>query len=88
MTLGKAYADNKEFHEALTNMRDALVILERTVGPGYVQFLTGKFLYSQVLDRSGSHDEASRLSAEVRESVANLYRGQCLDCTVSVASLR
>jgi tetratricopeptide (TPR) repeat protein len=88
INLGKDYADNKQFREALASMQKGLSILERTVGPRHVQYLTGELLYSQVLERSGAHEEASRLSAQVKESVDTLYRAKCLDCTVSVAGLR
>jgi tetratricopeptide (TPR) repeat protein len=88
LLVGKAYAANKQFNEALTSMREGISILNRTVGPQSPRYLEGQILYAEVLDRSGLHAEASRLKAAAQQSLRGLYGGQCAGCTVSVATLR
>ena len=85
---GNAYANNKAWTEALASMREGLHILERTVGRENPQYLAGESLYAKVLDRYGRHEEASTLKHQVEQGMSGIYRGQCVGCTLSVASLR
>jgi tetratricopeptide (TPR) repeat protein len=88
LLLGKAYAAKKQFNEALTNMRQGIGILDRTVGPRSPRYLQAQILYSEVLDRSGLHEEAARLKTAAQQGLKDLLGGQCIGCTVSAASLR
>jgi tetratricopeptide (TPR) repeat protein len=86
--LGNAYADNKEWDQALTNMRQGLDILTRAIGRGNPQYFAGEALLAKVLDRKGMHDEASHLRKHAENSMKELHRDECSGCTVSVAGLR
>ena len=88
LLLGKAYAAKKQFNEALANMREGIGILDRTVGPRNPHYLQGQILYSEVLDRSGLHEEAERLKTAAQQGLKDLLGGQCMGCTVSAASFR
>ena len=88
LLLGKAYAAKKQFTEALANMREGIGILDRTVGPRSPRYLQGQILYSEVLDRSGLHEEAARLKTAAEQGLKDILGGQCLGCTVSAASFR
>jgi tetratricopeptide (TPR) repeat protein len=87
LLVGKAYAANKQFNEALTNIREGISILNRTTGPQSPRYLQGQLLYAEVLDRSGMHAEASRIKGAAEQSLKALSSGQCIGCTISVASL-
>jgi hypothetical protein len=67
-------------------MRKGLDILHQTVGVDDARYLAAEIAYSQVLDRSGAHAEAARLKKAAEESLAKLYRDECVDCRVSVAA--
>ncbi len=86
--VGNAYADNKECAQAMTNLRQGIQILDRTVGQQNPQYLGGEIFYAKVMDRCGMHDEAMHLRLQAHQALTYLYREQCLNCTVSVASLR
>ena len=85
---GNAYADNKECAQAMTSIRQGIQILGRTVGQQNPQYLAGEIFYSKVLDRCGMHEEALHLKVQAKQGMADLYRDECANCTVSVASLR
>jgi tetratricopeptide (TPR) repeat protein len=88
LILGRAYAANGQIEEALRNMREGLTILEQTEGRNSPRYLTGEILYSQALDQSGSHGEASRLRASAQQGLSDLNRSQCVGCTLSASSFR
>jgi len=88
LILGRAYAANGQIEQALMNMRKGLTILQQTEGSRSPRYLTGEILYSQALDQSGSHGEASRLRASAQQSLSDLYRKQCVGCTLSASSFR
>jgi tetratricopeptide (TPR) repeat protein len=83
--VGGAYADRKEWEQALTNVRAGLEILARTVGHENPQYITGQALYAKVLEKNGMHDEASRLKKQVERRMNDLYSAQCVGCTLSAA---
>ncbi len=87
LILGRAYAANGQMNDALTNIREGLAILEQT-GRQTPRYLAGEMIYSQVLYQSGSHAEASRLKASAQQSLGELFRRQCIGCSVSVLSYR
>ncbi|WP_263354606.1 tetratricopeptide repeat protein [Acidicapsa acidisoli] len=86
--VGNAYANNKECPQAMTNIRQGIQILNRTVGQQNPQYLAGEIYYSKILDRCGMHEEATHLQVQARQSMTDLFQQQCVKCTVSVASLR
>jgi tetratricopeptide (TPR) repeat protein len=88
LILGRAYAGIGQTNEALINMREGLKILEQTEGRNTPRYLSGEILYSQALDQLGSHEEASHLRDSARKSLSDLYRSQCVGCTLSASSFR
>jgi tetratricopeptide (TPR) repeat protein len=86
--LGLAYADCKESEQALASSRKGLEILDRVVGHNTPPYLAGEMILAQVLDREGMRDEALQVRKKAQWSANELFHGQCLGCTVSVASLR
>jgi tetratricopeptide (TPR) repeat protein len=88
LILGRAYAVIGNAEQALANMHEGLDILERTEGRQAPRYLVGEVFYSQALDMAGSHEEAARLKGSAQQSLKDLYRGQCLGCTVSASSFR
>jgi len=88
LMLGRAYAAMGDAEQALVSMHEGLDILERTEGRQTPRYLTGEILYSQALDLAGSHEEAARLKGNAQQSLKDLYRGQCLGCTVSASAFR
>lgn len=86
--LGNAYALNGELDQAVTAMREGLIILDRTSGRQSPRYLSGEVMYARVLDRCGKHTEAAQLKAEATQHLSDLYHTQCVGCTVSAWSLR
>jgi tetratricopeptide (TPR) repeat protein len=85
---GKSSAANGDVSTGLTNMRAGLAVLKNTTGTQNAEYLTGELAYAKVLDQAGMHPEADQVHAEASRSLANLYRPECMNCTVSVWSLR
>jgi tetratricopeptide (TPR) repeat protein len=88
LILGRAYAEDGQTNEALTNIREGLTILDQTEGANSPRYLAGEILYSQALDQFGSHGEASRLRASAQQGLSGLFRNQCVGCTLSASSFR
>lgn len=86
--LGNAYANNNNIDLALTNMRQGLAILSRTVGQTNPQYFTGEVLLAKVLKRSGLREESARLEMDAERGIKEIHRDECIGCTVSVAGLR
>jgi len=85
-----ADADAKAGHltTALGEMRQSVVILERTVGRQNTRYLLAEIAYSRVLDATGSHSEAAQIKATAEPLLNDIYRRQCAGCTISAASFR
>jgi tetratricopeptide (TPR) repeat protein len=88
LILGRAYVANGQTEEALSNIRTGLDILDRTEGRQTPRYLAGEVIYSQALEQTGLHEEAARLKTSAQQSLRELYRSQCLGCTVSASSFR
>ena len=88
LLLGKARGENGDLNEGLDAMVRGLSILKKTVGPTDARYLIGEVAYSKLLDRTGRHEEAQRLSAEAEHSLQETLKPQCRDCSTSVWSLR
>ncbi len=87
MLLGEAYAKAHDLTNALDNMRKGLGILEKTAGSAKVKFLEAELAYADVLDASGARAEARELKTTAEQALRDLYRGQCIQCRISVAAL-
>jgi tetratricopeptide (TPR) repeat protein len=88
LLLGNAYAANGEPSKAIAMMAQGLAIMDRTAGRQNPKYVAGEMMYARVLDRYGKQTEAAQLRAEATQHLSELYHNQCLDCTVSVWSLR
>jgi tetratricopeptide (TPR) repeat protein len=88
LLLGKARGENGDLNESLDAMVKGLSILKKTVGPTDPRYLIGEMAYSKLLDLTGRHEEAQRLSAEAERSLHETLKPQCRDCSTSVWSLR
>jgi tetratricopeptide (TPR) repeat protein len=88
LLLGKAQGENGELSEGLDAMGKGLSILKKTVGTNDVRYLVGEMAYSKLLDRTGRHEEAQRLSAEAEYSLPEGIKAHCRNCSTSVWSLR
>jgi tetratricopeptide (TPR) repeat protein len=88
LLLGRAYAASGQLQDALANIERGLAILNETAGPQSPKYLAGEIIYSQALEQSGMHAAAAKLKTEAELALSNLYRSQCIGCTVSVTTLR
>jgi len=88
LLLGKAQGENGDLKEGLDTMDKGLSILKSTVGTNDVRYLIGEIAYSTMLDRTGKHGEAQRLSVEAEHSLPDALKAHCRDCSTSVWSLR
>jgi tetratricopeptide (TPR) repeat protein len=88
LLLGRAQGESGDFREGLDSMGKGLSILKNTVGTNDVRYLMGKIAYSKMLDRTGNHGEAQRLSDEAEHSLPESLKAHCRDCSTSVWSLR
>ena len=88
LLLGRAQGESGDLNEGLDAMSKGLSILKNTVGTNDVRYLIGEMTYSKLLDRSGRHVEAQRLSAEAENSLPKEVKTPCRDCSTSVWSLR
>jgi tetratricopeptide (TPR) repeat protein len=86
--VGIAYADCREWGQAVAKMRQGLEILDRVVGHDTPPYLAGEVLLAKVLDQEGMRDEASQVRKRAMWAARELFRGDCAGCTFSVASLR
>jgi tetratricopeptide (TPR) repeat protein len=86
--VGNAYAEGKLCDQALTSLRQGIGILGHTVGQQNPQYLAAEIFYSKAIDRCGMHDDASHLRQQAQQTMSDLFRKECIDCTVSVSSLR
>jgi tetratricopeptide (TPR) repeat protein len=87
MLLGKSYAQAGQNDKALEQMQKGLNILNQAIGPSDPKYLAAQISYSQVLDRSGEHDEAVRVKNSAQQALKRLSRDACADCTVSVFAM-
>jgi|HubBroStandDraft_2_1064218.scaffolds.fasta_scaffold225216_2 tetratricopeptide (TPR) repeat protein len=86
--VGVAYADCRDWEQAMKNANTGLEILGRLLGRSSPQYFGAESLFAKVLDKKGLHDEASRIQKNAQQSMSTLLHEQCVGCTVSVASLR
>jgi tetratricopeptide (TPR) repeat protein len=85
---GKAYAQAGDLSDAANDMAEGLAIIDRALGRKSLNYLAAVMVYSQVLDRTGSHAEAARLRATAEETTKDLYQSQCLGCTINITGFR
>ncbi len=88
LLLGNAYAHSGQEGIGLETMHKGLEILGRTLGTENPRYLAGEIAYSHLLEHTGAREEAARLKNTAEQALARLHQSQCLDCRISVATLR
>ncbi len=88
MLLGKACAESGDFRSALANMQTGLTILDHALGERNPKYFAAELAYSRVLDRMGSHAEATQMRAAAEKASKDYYGSQCVGCTINVAAFR
>jgi tetratricopeptide (TPR) repeat protein len=88
LLVGRSMAANGDVTAALADMRIRMAILRSTIGTRNVLYLEGELAYAKVLDQAGMHPQAEQVHAEASQSLASLYRPECVNCTVSVWGLQ
>ena len=83
LLLGEANAEAGQLTIALVEMRQGIAILDRTLSPQNPRYLVAKIAYSRILDATGSHSEAAQIRAASEPLLKDIYRKQCVGCTVS-----
>jgi tetratricopeptide (TPR) repeat protein len=87
MLLGNSYAQAGRNDKAIEQMQKGLDILNQTIGPNNPKYLAAQISYSQILDKSGEHDQAVRIKNSAQQALKRLSRDSCVDCTVSAFAL-
>jgi tetratricopeptide (TPR) repeat protein len=85
---GQAYAQSGNMDRALADMSMGLTILDHALGNKNPKYFTAQIAYAQILDRTGSHAEAAQVKAAAEQASKAFYRGQCVVCTINVATFR
>jgi hypothetical protein len=88
MLLGKACAESGDFTGALANMQSGLAILDHALGQKNPKYFAAELAYSRLLDRIGSHAEATQMRAAAEKASKDYYGSQCVGCTINVAAFR
>ena len=88
MLLGKSYAQAGQDHSALESMRKGLSILTQTIGPGNPKYSAAELVYSQVLDHSGAHTDATHLRELAEKDLEEFNRNGCTDCSANVTGFQ
>ena len=87
--LGQAYSQMGRNEEALSNLKGALAMEEKsTLGKTSVRYLQTAIVYARLLRSSGSNAEGSLLEEQAQTALVNLQKHDCGGCTVSAESFR
>jgi tetratricopeptide (TPR) repeat protein len=86
--LGDADVAAGQLKAALTETKEGLDILDRSLGRQDPHYLLAELAYARVLDASGSHAEAAPIRATAESMLKENERRQCPGCTVSAMALR
>jgi tetratricopeptide (TPR) repeat protein len=86
--LGAADAEGGHSSAGLAEMKQGIAILGRTLGQKNPRYLSVEVTYARLLDKEGFHAEAARVKAATEPILQEVYREECVGCTVSAAALR
>ena len=86
--LGAADAEGGHSSAGLAEMNQGIAILGRTLGQKNPRFLSVEETYARLLDKEGFHAEAAQVKAATEPVLQEVYREECVGCTVSAAALR
>ena len=81
LLLGDADASAGQLTAALAEIKQSMVILDRSVGRQNSRYLAAEMAYARVLDMAGSRVEAARIRATTEPVMKEGYLGQCIGCT-------
>jgi tetratricopeptide (TPR) repeat protein len=84
--LGEAHAGTGDSTTALTEMKQGVAILGRTLNHQHPWYFTAKIAYSRVLDQTGAHSEAVQIKTDAERLLREFYSRQCTGCTISAAA--
>jgi tetratricopeptide (TPR) repeat protein len=88
LLLGDAQYEAGQLAEALTEIKQAVAVLDRILGHNNPHYLLAELTYSRVLDATGSHVEAARIKATAESLLKDARRDQCAGCTITAAAFR
>jgi tetratricopeptide (TPR) repeat protein len=86
--LGAAEAKGGNSRAGLAEMRQGIAILGRTLGQKNLRYLSVEMTYARLLDKEGFRAEAAQVKATTEPTLQEVYREQCIGCTVSAAGFR
>jgi tetratricopeptide (TPR) repeat protein len=86
--LGAADAEGGHSSAGLAEMKQGVAILGRTLGQRNLRYLSVEVTYARLLEREGFHAEAAQVKTATEPVLQEVYREQCVGCTVSAAALR
>jgi len=86
--LGEAHAEAGEFTTALTEMKQGIAILGRTLGGQNPRYLVAEITYSRVLDETGAHTEAKLIKTNAERQLKEFDSRQCTNCIISAAAFQ
>ncbi len=86
--LGDANAAAGQLKAALTETKEGMDILDRSLGHQNRHTLLAELAYARVLDASGSHVEAESIRTAAESILQESDRRQCPGCTVSAMAFR
>ncbi len=86
--LGAADAEAGHSSAGLTEMKQGVAILGRTLGQRNLRYLSVEVTYARLLDKQGFHAEAAQVKAAADPILQEEYGDQCIGCTISAAALR
>jgi len=86
--LGEAHAEAGEFTTALTEMKQGIAILGRTLGSQNPRYLVAEITYSRVLDETGAHTEAKLIKTNAERQLKESDSRQCTNCIISAAAFQ
>jgi tetratricopeptide (TPR) repeat protein len=86
--LGDADAAAGQLKAALTETKEGMEILDRSLGRQNPHYLMAEVAYARALDASGSRAEADQIKATAESMLKENDRRQCPGCTVSAMALR
>ena len=84
--LGAADAEGGNSSAGLAEMKQGVAILGRTLGQRNLRYLSVEVTYARLLDKEGFHAEAAQVKAATGPILQEVYREQCVGCTVSAAA--
>jgi tetratricopeptide (TPR) repeat protein len=87
MLLGKAYLDDGNVGDALSNMSKGSAMLRETSGAESPHYLIAQIAYARALDAAGTRAQALKIRADAEAKLKTYYQDQCPQCRVTALAL-